>query len=253
MNLNAIDTPSAPRRFALIGHGRIGAPVVQAWRDGALDGWTLAAVLVRQAPADAEPWMTTDIDAFLASAPDLIVEAAGPPALAAHAVAALAVADLWTVSAAALADAELTARIMRQARLHGHRLRVLAGAIAGLDGVAMSSVDPDVALDLEVELMPGAEPAGERFRGSVREAASLFPNSVNVAAAAALAGPGLDATRIRVSHPGKVARNRLALTAESRFGTVRAEVLPRVGPGIHPVAASIAAALQQQLRPIWVG
>ncbi len=252
--MNAIDTTAAPRRFALIGHGRIGAPVVQAWRDGALEGWTLAAVLVRQAPVHAEPWITTNIDVFLASAPDLIVEAAGPAALAAHAVAALAAADLWTVSAAALADTELAARIAQQARLHGHRLRVLAGAIAGLDGVAMSSVDPDVALDLEIELPPdAAQPAGERFRGSVRDAAALFPNSVNVAAAAALAGPGLDATRIRVSHPGEVARNRLALTAESRFGTVRAETLPRVGPGIHPVAASIIAALRQQLRTIWVG
>ncbi len=251
--MNPIDNPFAPRRFALIGQGRIGAPVVQAWRDGALAGWTLAAVLVREAPSDAEPWVTTDIGTFLASAPDLIVEAAGPAALATHAVAALAVADLWTVSAAALADADLAARIEQQALRHGHRLRVLAGAIAGLDGVAMSSVDPDVALDLEIELPPGAQPAGERFRGSVRDAAALFPNSVNVAAAAALAGPGLDATRIRVSHPGDVARNRLALTAESRFGTVHAEVLPRVGPGFHPVAASIVAALQQQLRPIWVG
>jgi aspartate dehydrogenase len=108
-------------------------------------------------------------------------------------------------------------------------------------------------LSLDIELRPGPEPAQDRFEGSVREAARRFPDSVNVAAAAALAGPGLDAARIRVRHPGPVARNRLALHAEGRFGTVTAEVRPRVAPGVHPVAASVIAALRQASAPIWVG
>ncbi len=246
-------TPAAAPRFALIGHGRIGAAVVQAWQGGALPGWQLAGVLVRQLPAGAPPWLVADRGALLARAPDVIVEAAGPAALADHAEAALAVADVWTVSPAALADAGLAARIERAGAASGHRLRVLPGAMAGLDGVAMGAVDPAARLTLEVELRPDGQPAALLFEGSVREAARRFPDSVNVAAAAALAGPGLDAARIRVSRPGPVPSNRLALQSDGAFGTVQAQVVPRVAPGVHPVAACIVAALRRQRSVIWVG
>lgn len=242
-----------PLRFALIGHGRIGRCVLQAWRRGALPGWAPAAVLVRQLPTEPDPLLTTDVPVFLASAPDVFIDAAGPEALAAHGEATLAVAPLWTVSAAALADAALYARLERAVRDSGHRLRVLPGAIAGLDGVAMAATDPGCRLELDVELLPDDQPAADLFSGSVREAARRFPHSVNVAAAAALAGPGLDASTLRVSRPGPVPHNRLALRAESRLGSVHAETQPRVADGVHPVAASIVAALRQQLQPIWVG
>lgn len=246
-------TPERKLTFALIGHGRIGAAVVQAWQRGALPGWHLNGVLVRQRPVDAPSWLTADRDALLASRPDVIVEAAGPASLAAHAEAALAVADVWTVSPAALADADLMARIERAGTVSGHRLRVLPGAMAGLDGVAMGAVDPAVRLVLEVELRPDGQPAALLFEGSVREAARRFPDSVNVAAAAALAGPGLDAAQIRVSRPGPTPSNRLALVSDGAYGTVSAQVVPRVGPGIHPVAACIVAALQRHQAVIWVG
>ena len=245
-------TPS-PLRFGLIGHGRIGRCVLQAWRDGALPGWTPSAVLVRSLPHAPDPLLTADPQAFMATMPDVFIDAAGPEALAAHGEAALGVAPLWTVSAAALADKALTARLERAVRASGHRLRVLSGAIAGLDGVAMAATDPQCRLHLDVELRPDEQPAEVLFDGDAREAARRFPHSVNVAAAAAWAGPGLDATTIRVSRPGPVAFNRLALKASSRYGSVAAETRPRVAEGVHPVAASIVAALRQHLQPIWVG
>lgn len=249
----AAGAAAAVRRFALIGHGRIGAAVVQAWEGGELPGWELAAVLVRTRPAAAPPWLHTDPACLRDSIPDVIIDAAGPEALAAHAEAALAVAPLWTVSAVALADPALCARLEAAVRASGHRLRVLPGAIAGLDGVAMAATDPQARLHLEIELLPDPQPAQELFHGSVREAARRFPHSVNVAAAAAWAGPGLDASTVRVRRPGPVPAHRLALEAQSRYGRVRAEAQPRVAPGVHPVAASIVAALRQALRPIWVG
>lgn len=241
------------RRFSLIGHGRIGAAVVAAWQQGDLPGWTLDAVLVRERPGDAPSWLTTDPERLWRAQPDVIVEAAGPEALARHGEAALTAADVWTVSAAALADAALVGRLESAARASGHRLRVLPGAMAGLDGVAMAATDPAGTLALEVELLPDASPAADLFSGSVREAARRFPDSVNVAAAAAWAGPGLDASTVHVRRPGPVPANRLALQARSRYGTLSAQVWPRVAPGVHPVAASIVAALRQQLRTIWVG
>ncbi len=91
------------------------------------------------------------------------------------------------------------------------------------------------------------------FSGTVREAALRFPDAVNVAVAVALAGPGLDRARIEVLRPQPHGRHRLALRAISRYGSVEVAVHPRVDPGIHPVAASIVAALREARRVVGTG
>ena len=72
-----------------------------------LPGWQLEAVLTRRPRRIEGAAATVDSTEFFHREYDLIVEAAGPSALAAHACEALARADLWTVSAAALVDAQL--------------------------------------------------------------------------------------------------------------------------------------------------
>lgn len=241
------------RRLGIIGFGSIASPVIDCWRDGGLPGWTIAGILARGSRQRGSLRSIDDADAFFSQPFDLIVEAAGPPALAAHGKRALRAADVWTVSAAALADATLFAELKDACAETGHRLRVMSGAIAGLDGVAMASVDPAAELVLEIELPPGEGPRALVFSGTVREAAVRFPDSVNVAAAAALAGPGLDKTQIRVFHPGPVPRHRLSLSITSCFGVVHASVEPLRGPGVHPVAACLIAALRAELQSMWIG
>ncbi|MGQ2980694.1 MAG: aspartate dehydrogenase domain-containing protein [Polaromonas sp.] len=247
-------THEAPvRRFALIGCGRIGSAVLAAWQGGGLPGWELVSVLSRTAAPQAGALATTDAAQLFARRPDLIVECAGPAALAQHVEAALAVAPVWTVSAVALADAAVLSRVKEAARRSGHRLRILPGALAGLDGVAAAGVDPSGTLQLDIDLLPGEGERAQVFSGSVREAAARYPDHVNVAVAAALAGPGPDAAQIRVHHPGPGPRFTLAFHSESMFGSLAVQVRPLVAPGVHPVAASIVAALRQELRPVWVG
>jgi aspartate dehydrogenase len=183
---------------------------------------------------------------------DVIVEAAGPQALAEHGVRALGIADVWTVSGTALADAQLFEELQKAGASSGHRLRLVSGAIAGLDGVAAAAVDPSMQLDLSIDLAPGDAPAGTVFTGTVREAAKRYPDSVNVAVAAALAGPGLDRARIAVTNPTGP-RHRLALRAQSRFGALGAWTEPRLAPDAHPVAASLIAALRRELQTVWAG
>ena len=180
----------------------------------------------------------------------MIVEAAGPRALAEHGARALAIADVWTVSGAALADHRLLQTLEEAGRSSGHRLRVVSGAIAGLDGVSAAAVDPAMELQLQIELPP--EHPRAFFDGTVRQAAQRFPDSVNVAVAAALAGPGLDRARVEVRNP-EGPRHRLALSARSRFGSLGAWTEPRLEPGAHPVAACLIAALRRELQTVWAG
>lgn len=245
--------PQPERRLGMIGFGRIALPIIDCWNDGGLPGWTVAGVLARGSRQRGPVRSTDDAEAFFGKPFDLIIEAAGPSALAAHGERALGLADVWTVSAAALADATLFERLHDAGVRTGHRLRVMPGAIAGLDGVAMASVDPAAELRLDIDLLPGPGPRVLVFSGSVREAAMRFPDSVNVAAAAALAGPGLDKAQINVYHPGPVSRHRLALSVTSCFGVVQASVEPLRGPGVHPVAACLIAALRAESRSIWSG
>jgi len=244
---------SATKRLGLIGCGRIGAPVLAACQAQQLAGWAVCSVLVRGPEAGRGSLFTNDLGAFLATRPELVVEVAGPPALASVGEHVLRCAALWTTSGAALADEALLRRLQDAGRESGHRLRVLSGAFAGLDGVAAATAAPGSTLHLLIELLPGPAPAEHRFSGSVREAARRFPNAVNVAVAAALAGPGLDATHIEVLHPGPVARNRLVLHAQSAAGTLQVEVQPELGQGVHPVACSVIAALRREMQVVWVG
>jgi aspartate dehydrogenase len=191
-------------------------------------------------------------DDFFEQKFDVIVEAAGPQALAMHGARALAIADVWTVSGAALADESLLHHLETTGRSSGHRLRVVCGALAGLDGVSAASVDPAMQLNLQIDLPPDGSPPGVVYTGTVREAAKRYPDGVNVAVAAALAGPGLDRARIEVANPSGP-KHRLALSAQSRFGSLGAWAEPHVAAHAHPVAACLIAALRRELQTVWVG
>jgi aspartate dehydrogenase len=111
---------------------------------------------------------------------------------------------------------------------------IASGAIAALDGLAsarlvgLSSVTyrqrPPVTswrghplAPLETET-PGVHAV---FRGTAREAARLFPKNANVTAAIALAGVGLDSTRVELLSEMSAARNPHEIHAGGAFGTLR--------------------------------
>lgn len=228
------------RRVGIIGAGRIGGAVA-AWL-AARDGWAVAGVLVRDAAG--RPGVTDDMARFLGGAPDLILELAGPGALAGHGAAALALADVWTVSGAALADAALAERLETAGRLSGHRLRVMGGALGGLDMLGG-------AKDLRLEARrPGI--GHDSGPMTVRAAALRHPGETSFAVAAALAGPGLDVARIALRDPGPGGAHVLGAVAET--GSGRSEVRVRIAPdGMHPVAAAVIAALRREEGVIWAG
>ncbi len=188
--------------------------------------------------------MTDDPVRFLAFAPDLILELAGPEALAEHGAAALGVADVWTVSGAALADAATTARLEAAGRLSGRRLRVMGGALGGLDMLGGAE-----DLRLEARRAGIGQDSGPM---TVREAALRHPEETSFAVAAALAGPGLDRARIALRDPGPGGAHVLAAVADSRSG--RSAVRSRIArDGMHPVAAAVIAALRREEGVIWAG
>ncbi|MEQ9044410.1 MAG: aspartate dehydrogenase [Sneathiellaceae bacterium] len=209
-------------RVALIGHGAIGQAVVAGLAAEPPGGpMQLVAVLVRPgraaATAGALPAGVAAVEHMsdlLALRPGLVAECAGQGAVADHAEAVLAAGiDLRVISTGALAAPGRLDRLAGLAAANGARLIAPAGAIAGLDGlgalrrsglqsVTYSSTKPPRAwagtaaeelLDLD-----SLDAATTFFEGTAREAALAYPKNANLAASVALAGLGLDATRVRL-------------------------------------------------------
>lgn len=219
-----------------------------------MGGWTIAAVLSRTSRRLGNLETLTDADAFFAQETDLMIDLAGPDVLGTYGKRMLAQADCWTVNAAPLADDALVRRLEQAGQQHGHRLRVLTGAMAGLDGVAAATVDDHAEVNVSIDLAPSHDPGECVFSGTAAAAAEQYPEHVNVGVAAALAGKGVNETRVEVHRPNVADGRKLRLRASGAHGTFESLSAPRVKPGeIHTVASCVIAALRQQDSTIWVG
>jgi aspartate dehydrogenase len=156
----------------------------------------------------------TAIAGFLADRPMTVAECASHVAVRDHGEAVLkSGCDLVIISIGALADDGLRARLTDAARAGNARLVLPPGALGGVDALAAAKLS-----GLESVVYTGRKPprawrgtAAEHllaldalqepkmfFEGSARQAAQDYPFNANVAATLALAGLGLDATKVRL-------------------------------------------------------
>jgi aspartate dehydrogenase len=257
-------------RVGLIGLGAIGKAVVRLLASDAADAVVVVGALVRD-PARPRreagfPVVGTAAD-LLALEPEVVVEVGGHVALAAHGPAILrAGRDLVAVSVGALAEPG-TYDALIAATCGGGRIVVASGAIGALDAISSATLGglervmhttrkPPRSL-LDAEEAAALTEAREIFRGSAREGALRFPESINVAAAVSLAGIGLDRTEVCVIADPAVTRNHHEVVAEGAFGKLRfaienvpTEENPRTG---RLVAASIVRTLLRRRAGLVVG
>ncbi len=264
-----------PLRVGLIGLGAIGRPLAAAIATGQAGAARVVAALVRDpgrhAGLPGGGLLTADPATFFAQPLDVVIEAAGHAALRQYGEAALrAGADLLVVSVGAFADDALLARLRAAAEATGRRILVPSGAIAGLDVIGAAAVG---GLD-EVTITTRKPPAAWRgteaeavalaattpvllYEGPARQGVTHFPQNVNVAAALALAGVGLDATWMRVYADPTVAHNTHEVRARGAFGEVSL-VLRNIPSPENPktgriVAMSVFKAVRSLRAPLVVG
>jgi len=161
----------------------------------------------------------------LAAKSDVLIEAAGVPAVAPLLEAATRYGcTLVVCSTGAFAEPDLE----RWLNLPSNRDRVIlpSGAIGGIDlltSVVRSGAKP------RVTLVTAKQPAalscdgdtGRRllFSGTAREAARRFPKTSNVAATLALAGGGFDDMTVQVIADPAATRTRHDVTVDSDLGS----------------------------------
>ncbi|QBF33435.1 aspartate dehydrogenase [Thalassococcus sp. S3] len=196
--------------IGLIGRGAIATALIPLLR---ADGHDVLSLVRNEAGED----QVADLDDLLAARPALVVEAAGQDALAQVGTEVLrAGIPLIAASVGALADDGLSARLRQAAKEGGTRLHLPAGAVGGID--ALAALPGNTTLSYTGTKPPRAWPAGTPdgtfFQGSAREAATRYPKNANVAATLALAGPGLDATRVTLRSDARAEGNTHAWEAK---------------------------------------
>jgi aspartate dehydrogenase len=261
----------------LIGCGAIGRRLAEAIVAGEAGQCQLEAILVRrperispELAARLDCHVTADAADFLATRMDLVVEVAGHDALKAYAEDVLRQnKDLLLISVGALADPAFEERLRRDAHDYGRRVYLATGAIAGLDAISSAAVGGLDAVTHSVRKPPlGLLPPDEAekvqaegqpvvlYEGTAREAAIRFPENVNVAAAIALAGLGLDKSRVRVVADPTVSRNTHEIEARGNFGELRIVLqnIPTENPKTGRLTAmSMVKALRNLTAPVVVG
>lgn len=263
-------------RLGVIGYGAIGREVADAWRRGDLGPEVdLAAVLVRRPRDDGsgDALITSDSDRFFAAGLAAVLECAGHGAVRAHGVRALETgADLVLTSIGALTDDGLFDRLQAAAEASRRRLIVAsagigaldilsAAAVGGLDRVAMTvRKGPSAWYGTEAEQLCDLDNLREPFvlfEGPVREGARRYPQNVNIAAATALAGIGLDRTRLRIVADPTTTTHVVEIEAEGAFGRFhfKEDVVPTAG---NPktgrlVAMAVIKTVRQLAAPVVIG
>src|SRR5271165_5635230 len=254
----------------LIGCGGITQDVVAALRGEEMrDEVQIVGLLARPGRSDAAREKFANIDVFEAiddlveRGPDIIAEVASQQAVADYGEAVLAGSiDLLVISVGALADPALLDRLQGAAQAAGRRVLLPAGAIGGIDALAAMRVGGLTSVRYRSRKPPAAwrgSPA-ERvvdlgnlakptllYSGTAREAALLYPQNANVAAAVALAGLGFEQTQVELLADPEAPGNVHEIEVEGAAGkfSIKLEGRPsRSNPKTSALAAlSVARAL----------
>ncbi len=264
---------STDLNVAVIGHRPIGAYVARHLAES--DGINVVGFLCRPGREAHASNIVDCLPAFADLAlfperPDLVADCGGHAALRQHGAAILGQGiDLVTVSTGALADVELAIALEAAARKGNARLQLASGAIGALDIIAAANTEgleklvyrgrkppqgwkgspAEAALDLD-----NLQQAEIHFTGTARAAAQRYPKNANVAAAVALAGPGLDDTLVELIADPSITRNIHEVEATGPFGTmlfrVEANPFPDNPKSSMLAAMSMVSVIRQRIAPV---
>lgn len=259
-----------PMKIGIVGKGAIGRFVAGNLRERGLGPHV---ILTRSNRRNGDGADGVPLVCSVTELPDgisLMVDCAGHAALAEHGCAILERGiDLITVSVGALADPVLAENLARAARSGGSRLQLASGAIGALDSLRAAKVGglseviyigrkpprgwkgSPAERHLDLDTLKTAE---THFEGTAREAATIYPENANVAAAVALAGRGFDSTRVRLVADPSIRANIHEIHAAGAFGRfsfrIEGQVLPDNPRSSALAAMSAVSAIERSLALI---
>ena len=172
-----------------------------------------------------------DVDLFLDSSVDVVVEAATVEVVRNLAPSiVIAGKHLVVSSVGAFADGEFYRELEQLANQHKTEIYVPSGAIGGIDiiksanalgelrNVSIVTRKSPQSLSMEVEEETVV------FEGSASEAIKQFPKNINVSIVLSLAGIGEEKTKVTIIADPQTTKNTHTIEAEGEFGRFQLQV-----------------------------
>ena len=166
-----------------------------------------------------------DLDEFLNSNIDIVVECANIEAVNEYAARIIQQKELVLISIGALAKISLYEELQSIAQLSGTKVYLPAGAIGGLDLVKSANIMGELHKVSLVTRKPlsalSAEPVEEElvlFEGSAKDAIGKFPENANVAITLSLAGLGIEKTSVKMIADPTIKKNIHTIYVQGDFG-----------------------------------
>lgn len=211
--------------FAIAGCGKLAHIVVDALLKGLLPNFRLigsfsrsfekAQDIAHKIDTSKVGYTCTPCHSFeemLQLKPDYIVETASPSAFREMALPALKNgSSLVTLSIGALADTDFYESVQQTALENNTRVHLASGAIGGFDLLRTVALMEECSVTFRTEKGPNSLKSSEVyeaalqtekrevFKGDASEAIALFPTSVNVSVAAALASVGPKKLKVSIN------------------------------------------------------
>ncbi len=177
----------------------------------------------------------TDIDQFLDTKPDFIIETASPSGFKEFAIKALNHgSSIVTLSIGAFADQEFYNAAAQAAKANDARIYIASGAVGGFDVLRTATLMGDAKVTFSTEknprplrstklYTPDLETTKKQvFEGTPTEAIAILPTQVNVSVAASIASVGPDQVDMKITSTPNYVGDRHITTIKNE--TVDAEI-----------------------------
>lgn len=207
-----------------------------------------------------------DLNAFLNSSIDLVVECANVEAVRQYAKEIVNKKDFFIISIGALVDLDFYQELEALARSLNRRIYLPSGAIGGLDviksahvlggleSVTLTTRKPAQAL---TDDLGSSSKEQVLFEGPAKEAIKQFPKNANVSIILSLAGLGVDNTKVKIVMDPAVKKNIHQVKATGDFGemtlTLENNPSPTNPKTSYLTALSILSALNSLDHSIKIG
>lgn len=256
--------------IGLIGAGAIAHFLLEEINQKRLVGIRINSIFVRDSEkyhsleSKFDVTMYTDLDLFLESEIDIVVEAADIKAVKTIIPSVIKKKDVVLISVGALADVELLTEISHLSNEYKHEIHLPSGAIGGLDLLQNAHVLGSVTSVSLTTRKPASSLIEETideakiiFEGSAVDAIKQYPKNMNVSIVLSLAGIGFEKTRVNLIADPQIDKNVHHVEIEGDFGeatfTITNNPLPENPKTSYLAAMSILGTLNRMEGKLRMG
>lgn len=214
--------------------------------------------------AEFEVELFTELDDFLSSEIDVVVEAANINAVNDLVPTIIMRKDVVVISVGAFADSELLTEISQLSHKYKNDIHLPSGAIGGLDILQNAQTLGKVTFVSLTTRKPARSLIGDDieeaqvvFEGKAADAIERFPKNMNVSIVLALAGIGMEKTQVTLIADPHIEKNIHHVEITGEFGeatfTIKNNPLPENPKTSYLAAMSILGTLKRMNGKIRIG